>query len=121
MSIDLQLEPQIASRLSQQATPERSPLPNAIVEFCQRWQIEEFYLFGSVLRDDFRPDSDIDVMVKFSPDAHWGFEIVSIKYGLEELFGRKVDLLTKASIEESHNWIRRKEILGTARLIYVAR
>jgi predicted nucleotidyltransferase len=59
--------------------------------------------------------------VRFAPDAHWGFEIVSIQQELEALFGRKVDLLTKASIEESYNWIRRREVLGTARLIYVAR
>ncbi|MEO0378335.1 MAG: nucleotidyltransferase family protein [Cyanobacteria bacterium P01_A01_bin.17] len=92
----------------------------AIAKFCQRWQVQEFYLFGSVLRDDFRPDSDIDVMVQFATEAHWGFEIVEMKQELENLFGRKADLLTKASIEESHNWMRRQEILGTAQLIYVA-
>lgn len=81
MTIDLQLEPKIASRLSHQATLERSPLSDAIVEFCQRWQIEEFYLFGSVLRDDFRPDSDIDVMVKFSPDAHWALRLYPSNMG----------------------------------------
>jgi hypothetical protein len=93
----------------------------AISQFCQRWKIEEFYLFGSVLRDDFRSDSDIDVMVQFAADARWGFEIVQMKQELEEIFGRKVDLLTKKSIEQSKNWIRRKEILGTAREIYVQR
>ena len=93
----------------------------AIAEFCDRWKIQEFYLFGSVLRDDFRPDSDIDVMVQFAADAHWGFEFVEIKQELEKRLGRKVDLLTKAAIEESHNWIRRQEILQTARLVYVAR
>lgn len=68
MMIDLQLEPRIASRLSDQATiAERSQLTEVIVEFCQRWQIEEFHLFDSVLRDDFCPDSDIDVMVKLTP------------------------------------------------------
>ena len=120
MAIALQLEPRIASRLSTQAAQERSHLEAAIVSFCQRWQIEEFHLFGSVLRDDFRPDSDIDVMVKFLSSARWGFEIVDIKEELEQLFGRKVDLLTKRSIEGSHNWLRRKEILGTARLLYIS-
>ena len=90
-----------------------------LAEFCQRWKVQEFYLFGSVLREDFRPESDIDVMVRFKPDAYWGFEFVSMKYELEELFQRDVDLLTIESIEESHNWIRQAEILGTARLIYV--
>jgi uncharacterized protein len=93
----------------------------AIANFCQCWQVQEFYLFGSVLRDDFRLDSDIDVMVQFAPNAHWGLEIVDMKHELEEMFGRKVDLLTKKSIEQSENWIRRKEILETARLIYVQR
>lgn len=98
------------------------PLPQAeITEFCQRWKICEFYLFGSVLRSDFRPDSDIDVMVLFTADAQWGFEFVEMKRELEALFQRDVDLLTKTAIEASHNWIRRKEILETAKLIYVAR
>lgn len=110
------------SRFLPLSHPVAIELPQAeIVQFCQRWKIEEFYLFGSVLRDDFRPDSDIDVMVQFAADARWGFEIVQMKRELEEIFGRKVDLLTKKSIEKSENWIRRKEILGTARAIYVQR
>ncbi|MBP0016564.1 MAG: nucleotidyltransferase domain-containing protein [Cyanobacteria bacterium SBLK] len=92
-----------------------------LAEFCQRWKVQEFYLFGSVLRDDFRLDSDIDVMVRFKPDARWGLKFVRMKYELEDLLQREVDLLMKESIEESHNWIRQAEILGTARLIYVAR
>ena len=59
-------------------------------------------------------------MVTFSPEAHWGWEIVDIKDELEALFDRKVDFMTKAAIEESHNWIRRKEILGSAELVYVS-
>lgn len=90
----------------------------AIAQFCQRWKIQEFYRFGSVLRDNFRPDSDIDVMVQFAPDARWGFEIVDMKQELEEVFGRKVDFMTKKSIKKSENWIRRREILGTAKLIH---
>ena len=94
----------------------------AIAEFCQRWQINELYVFGSVLREDFRPDSDIDIMVSFEADAPWGLlEIVRMKRGLETLLGREVDLVTKKSIEQSHNWIRRQEILGTAQLVYVSR
>jgi len=94
----------------------------AIAEFCQRWQINEFYVFGSVLREDFRPDSDIDIMVSFEADAPWGLlEIVRMKRELETLLGREVDLVTKKSIEQSHNWIRRQEILGTAQLVYVWR
>jgi len=102
--------------------PVAIPLPQAaIAEFCQRWRIKEFYLFGSVLRNDFRPDSDIDVMVQFAVDAPWGLlELVRMKRELEALFERKVDFVMKESIEQSENWIRRREILGTAELIYVA-
>ncbi len=90
-----------------------------IAEFCQRWKIQEFYLFGSVLRQDFRPDSDIDVMVSFQADAPWGLlEFVRMKGELETIVGREVDLVTKNSIEQSDNWIRGQEILGTAQLFY---
>ncbi|WP_199249024.1 nucleotidyltransferase family protein [[Phormidium] sp. ETS-05] len=92
-----------------------------IADFCHRWQIAEFYLFGSVLRPDFRVDSDVDVMVNFQPDAPWGLlEFVRMKRELETLFGRSVDLVTKKSIEQSHNWLRRQEILENARVVYVA-
>lgn len=88
-------------------------------QFCQRWQVQELYLFGSVLRDDFRTDSDIDVMISFQTTARWGLMALSkMRRELEALFGRSVDLLTKASIEQSHNWIRRWDILSTAQLIY---
>ena len=118
----IKLESKVVSRLiSQTRIQDIGQLQEEIKNFCDRWQIEELYLFGSVLRDDFHANSDIDVMVKFNSYARWGFEFVDIKQELEKLFGRKVDLLTKASIENSSNWIRRKEILGTTRLIYASR
>lgn len=90
--------------------------------FCQQWKIAEFYLFGSVLREDFRSDSDIDVMVSFEENAPWGLlEFVRMKRELQTLLGREVDLVTKNSIEESHNWIRRQEILDTVQRVYVTR
>lgn len=93
-----------------------------LVEFCRRWKVNEFALFGSVLRDDFRPDSDIDVLITFAPDAKRGLmTLAKMKYELEDLLGREVDLVSKYAIETSHNWIRRNEILGTAQVIYVAR
>jgi predicted nucleotidyltransferase len=77
--------------------------------------------FGSVLREDFRPDSDIDILVNFEDDSLWGIlELVRMKRELKTLLGREVDVLTKKAIEQSHNWIRRQEILGTAQLVYVA-
>ena len=95
---------------------------NKLVEFCQRWKVSEFALFGSVLRDDFRPDSDIDVLITFASDAKRGLmTLAKMKYELEDLLGREVDLVSKYAIETSHNWIRRNEILGTAQVIYVAR
>ncbi len=86
-----------------------------IADFCQRWQITEFSLFGSVLRDDFRPDSDVDVLITFAPVAQWSLlDLVRMEYELETIFNREVDLVMKQSIEESDNWLRRKEILKTA-------
>ena len=92
-----------------------------IADFCHRWQISEFALFGSVLRDDFQPDSDIDVLVVFAPDARWSLlDHIRIEQELGALLGRKVDLVSKRAVERSENWIRREEILTTARPIYVS-
>ena len=89
-----------------------------IFDFCQRWSITEFSLFGSVLREDFRPDSDIDVLVSIDPKAHIGlFEIVEMKLELEKMFKRPVDLVEKEGLRNPY---RRSEILNTARLIYAA-
>jgi uncharacterized protein len=92
-----------------------------IANFCHRWKITEFALFGSVLRNDFRPDSDIDVLVSFAPDASWRFyDLVSMKDELEAMFGRPVDLVEKRLVERSENYIRRKHILNHMETIYVA-
>jgi uncharacterized protein len=78
-------------------------------------------LFGSVLREDFRPDSDIDVLVSFPPDASWRFyDLVSMKEELEAIFGRPVDLIEKRLVESSENYIRRKHILNYMEIFYVA-
>ena len=92
-----------------------------IAEFCQRWKITEFALFGSVLRDDFRPDSDVDVLATFASDEEWSlFDYINMKEELSDLLVRKVDLIIRRVIERSHNWIRRKAILNAAEQIYVA-
>ncbi len=98
------------------------PLPmDAIEAFCQKWQIIEFALFGSVLRDDFRPDSDIDVLVTYAPDADRSLADYLAMYDeIEALFGRKVDVVNRESIKRSRNYIRRREILNSARVIYAA-
>jgi uncharacterized protein len=92
-----------------------------IAEFCRRWKIIEFAFFGSVLRDDFGPASDIDVLVSFAPDTSWRFyDLVTMKEELEAMFGRPVDLVEKRLIERSENYIRRKHILNHREIIYVA-
>ena len=92
-----------------------------IADFCRRWKITEFYLFGSILRDDFRPDSDIDVLVTFAPDAAWRLDdLLDMKEELENMFGRRVDLVEKRLVESSENYIRRKHILTHLETIYVA-
>jgi predicted nucleotidyltransferase len=93
-----------------------------IAEFCRRWQIAELALFGSVLRDDFRPDSDVDVLVTFAPTADWSlFDHIAMEEELSNLLGRKVDLVSRRAVERSTNWIRREAILTTAEPLYVAR
>jgi hypothetical protein len=93
-----------------------------IADFCQQWRIKEFALFGSILRDDFRPDSDIDVLVTFEANTRWTLmDHVRMELELSEILGRKIDLIEQVVIEQSHNWIRRKEILSTARTFYVKR
>ena len=89
-----------------------------IAAFCKRWSITEFSLFGSVLREDFRPDSDIDVLVSIAPEAHISlFEIARMQIELENMFKRPVDLVEKEGLRNPY---RRREILSTAQVIYAA-
>ena len=92
-----------------------------IAEFCEKWQIQEFALFGSVLRDNFSSNSDIDVLVTFREDAkHTLFDVVRMENELSELFGRKVDLVSRRGIESSRNYLRRNVILSSAEAVYAA-
>jgi len=89
-----------------------------IEEFCRRWQVIEFALFGSVLRDDFRPDSDVDVLVSFGAEAPWSlYDIVEMTDELKQMFNREVDLVEKEALR---NPFRRKKILATRKVIYAA-
>jgi predicted nucleotidyltransferase len=83
-----------------------------IAEFCRKWGIRELSLFGSVLSDDFGPDSDIDVLVSFN--------LVRMERELEEIFGREVDVVSRRGIESSRNYLRRKAILDSAEAVYAA-
>lgn len=92
-----------------------------IAAFCRKWKITELSVFGSALRDDFRPDSDVDVLVSFAEDAQWSlFDIVHIEDELSGIFGRKADLATRKSVEQSPNYIRRRHILNSLESVYVA-
>src|SRR5207244_362033 len=88
---------------------------------CKRWKITELSFFGSVLRDDFRPDSDVDVMVRFGPDEHWSlFDIVQIEIELGGILGRKADLSEREIIEKSDNPFFRRHARSRVELVYAA-
>ncbi|PZO58672.1 MAG: DNA polymerase subunit beta [Phormidesmis priestleyi] len=92
-----------------------------LAAFCDRHQVAELALFGSILRDDFHADSDIDILVTYQPYAQRGLlEKVAMKEELENLANRKVDLISKKAIENSRNWIRRRDILRSFEVVYVA-
>jgi uncharacterized protein len=92
-----------------------------IAEFCERWKVQEFALFGSVLREDFRPDSDVDVLLAFRPEARISlFDYPAMQDDLEAIFERRVDVLSRRGVEESRNPFRKKAILESARTIYAA-
>ena len=88
-------------------------------EFCRHWNIVELSLFGSALREDFGPDSDVDLLVSFGPNSDWSLlDHARMERELIELLGREVDLVSRTAVEASPNWIRRNEILDTARTLY---
>ena len=90
------------------------PLPDETISaFCRKWNVQSFCLFGSIMRDDFRPDSDVDVLVTFFPDAGTSFtDLISMQDELEILFSRKVDLADRRSVEQGKNYIRRIGMLS---------
>jgi hypothetical protein len=89
-----------------------------IEDFCRRWRVKEFSLFGSVLREDFRPDSDVDVLVQLEESAPWSlYEWVDMIDELRAMFGRNVDLVEKTAIR---NPFRRRSILSNREVIYAS-
>jgi predicted nucleotidyltransferase len=92
-----------------------------LAAFCRRWKIVELSLFGSALREDFRDDSDIDLLARFAPEARWSLlDHARMERELAEMLGREVDLVSRTAVETSPNWIRRREILSSARALYAA-
>lgn len=101
------------------STPRIQVPQQALDAFCRKWKITEFAFFGSVVRDDFGPDSDVDVLVSFDPAVRYGlFDLVHMEDELREIFGRVVDLVTRKAVERNPNPWRREAILGS--LSYVA-
>lgn len=93
-----------------------------IEEFCRRWQITEMALFGSVLRDDFRPDSDVDVLVTFAQEFEPSLsDLLTMEEQLGEMLGRRIDLVRRSLVERNRNYIIRRDILHTARQVYATR
>jgi len=87
-----------------------------IRDFCRRWNIVEFGLFGSVLREDFHQDSDVDVLVTFAPNSHHSLvDLVRMEEELGEIFGRKVEVVEKSALR---NPFRRHAILKSVEVVY---
>jgi uncharacterized protein len=119
--VNLELE-KSGEMITETSTQLAIDLPmSALEEFCQRWQIQELAVFGSVLRSDFSADSDVDFLAIFAPSSNWSLlDRVRMEYDLEDILKRKVDLLDREEVESSPNWIRRQDILNSARIIYAA-
>lgn len=94
---------------------------DAIADFCRKWKINEFAVFGSLLRGDFGPESDVDVLVKFDEPVPWTlFDLGHMERELAGMLGRRVDLVDRRAVEESKNYLRRRAILESARTVYAA-
>jgi predicted nucleotidyltransferase len=92
-----------------------------LAEFCRKWMVTELAVFGSILRDDFGPDSDIDILVTFDTEARWTlFDLATMREELMAIFGREVDLVSRRGLETSRNHLRRQEILSSAEVIYAS-
>ncbi len=102
--------------------PIRIDIPRErIAEFCRKHRVRKLSLFGSVLREDFRPESDVDFLVSFAEDAHCGlFDLAAMEEELGAILGRKVDIVEREAIEQSENYIRRRHILRSEEPVYVA-
>ncbi len=86
----------------------------ALAALCQKYQVQKLALFGSVLRADFRPESDLDILVEFEPEARIGLNFITLQNELSALFGRSVDLNTAEFLSRHF----RKNVISTAQVIY---
>ncbi len=121
-------EPAGAARAAVGSTPQAPAGPaaarlgldrEAVVAFCSRWGVTELSLFGSVLRSDFGPESDVDVLVTFAPDAGRSlFDYAAMRDELAAIVRRHVDLVNREAVENGANQMRRRSILESAELVY---
>lgn len=89
--------------------------------FCRRWKIRRLEVFGSGLRENFGPDSDVDLLLTFQPEAEWSlFDHLQMTGQLAAILGRGVDLVSRRAVERCHNWIRRRAIVESLRPFYDA-
>ena len=90
-----------------------------VAAFCVKWNVRRLAVFGSVLRSDFGPESDVDVLVDFDRGAQFGlWDVIAAEEELVAILGRPVDLVERSSVEQSENWIRRRSILDSAKIVY---
>ena len=96
--------------------------PARLEPLCDKWQVRELTAFGSVLREDFGEDSDIDLLVSFREGARWSLlDMVLMEEEFSAALGRPVDLVSRRAVEDSRNYIRRRSILSSVETVYVAR
>ncbi len=95
---------------------------DGIARLCEKHGVEELSVFGSILREDFTSDSDVDFLVVFKGDDYgpWACKLTELADDLSQLLGRKADVVSKRAVEQSENYIRRKHILNSMKTVYVA-
>lgn len=104
--------------LEEDMNPELQLNRPAIAEFCGKWRIRELSLFGSALRDDFRPESDLDFLLSFEPGAGWDlWDLVGLREELVQIVGREADIVIKEALRNPY---RREEILNHREIIHAA-
>jgi hypothetical protein len=100
--------------------PTLDELKSLLAPFCARHGVARMEVFGSLARGEPHPGSDIDLLITFGPGVHLGWDFFELHKELEEILGCKVDLLTRRSVEQDQNSIRRRSILESTREIYAA-
>lgn len=94
---------------------------DALADLCAKWRIRRIALFGSALRGDMCPDSDVDLLVDFEPGEKWSLlQLATAEQEFASMFGRRVDLVDRASLMKSQNPYRREAILNSAEVVYGA-